>query len=70
MLEVVFEYNGSDIAVLPHARLREESELLKVAQRLAAEQDVDISEITLRFAPKLDAERAADRDNPSSSRVR
>lgn len=66
MVEVILECNGSDAVVLDHEVLRTEGSLLRIAQELAETKDVELSDISLRFADRV---RRSDADGTKSANI-
>lgn len=51
-ISFVFEYNGSDVAIVAFEADLPAMQLLATAQQIARTKETDISEITMRFALK------------------
>lgn len=49
-LQTIFEVNGNDRLVLTYEALRTEANLLTIAQELAKAEEMNLSDITIRFA--------------------
>jgi len=66
MVEIILECNGSDAVVLDHEVLRTEGSLLRIAQELAQSKEVDLSDISQRFADRV---RRVDAEGTKSANI-
>ncbi|MEZ4614401.1 MAG: DUF3768 domain-containing protein [Caldilineaceae bacterium] len=49
MVQIVFDYDGSDLPALPFIEEQQEGDLLAIARRLSVQKDAPLSDVSFRF---------------------